>query len=314
MLTNGIVCEDPENVLGDAERARNAAEAAAASLFGSLSGDALGPLASVKDFLSERLALEADAGDIRAVGDPRFDEMCRTLAALADDLHAAGRLGKPGRRPEAPAAEKPTKGRLAAAATALAAPSDDESEEEAEPPAAEEAAPHALEAGDAPAAPPSSPPTDVALAADGYVEFADDAGAPYWFCEATGESTYDDPRSPAALADAPAWDPAAAAADDDPWSQVEDDAGQPYWYNGVTGDAQYEDPHAYDAYAAAAAYDATAPYDEHAYADPRAYDEYAAAEYAAADPGDWAQYQDEAGNWYWYSAATGESTYDQPAA
>ena len=67
VLTNGAVCEDPDNVLGDAEKARNAAEAAAAHLLGLLSAEASKPLSDLQTFLEERLALEG--GDVRMVQD-----------------------------------------------------------------------------------------------------------------------------------------------------------------------------------------------------------------------------------------------------
>ena len=76
VLTNGVVCEDPENILGDAEKARNAAEAAAATLFGLLSERAAAPLANVRTFLSEQSARSSipigHCSGIRWQGGPRM--------------------------------------------------------------------------------------------------------------------------------------------------------------------------------------------------------------------------------------------------
>ena len=84
-------------MLGDAEKARNAAEAAASDLFGVLALRAAEPLEALQEFTKERLALED--GDIRTVRDERFDGVCGTLEEMANELHYAGRLGKPGARP-----------------------------------------------------------------------------------------------------------------------------------------------------------------------------------------------------------------------
>ena len=97
VLATGEVCEDPANVLGDAEKARNAAEAAASDLFGVLALRAAEPLEALQEFTKERLALEN--GDIRTVRDERFDGVCGTLEEMANELHYAGRLGKPGAKP-----------------------------------------------------------------------------------------------------------------------------------------------------------------------------------------------------------------------
>ncbi|KAH8072460.1 hypothetical protein JL721_3737 [Aureococcus anophagefferens] len=295
VLTNGRICEDPDNVLGDAEKARNAAEAAAAHLLGLLSAQASQPLADLQSFLAERLALEN--GDIRTVQDERFDDACVTLESLSNELHYAGRLGKPGAKPPLRLTEGAAKASADDAAprvgvlAALAAQEERASEkkkEAAQESDAEEAAAAADEA-----APRPRPTTQTAASQDDGS--TDDDGNPYWFNPMTGESTYDQPGAQA-----------------EEWTQVYDDSGNVYWYNQATGASQYEDP--YDQQQGA--YDegggAMVQYDEYGQAVEPYYDQ--AQQYAEPDPnGDWAQYQDEAGNWYWYNQATGESTYDQPA-
>ena len=160
-----------------------------------------------------------------------------------------------------------------------------ESDAEEAAAAADEAAPEAARQDDA----------QTAASQDDWQQYFDDDGNPYWFNPMTGESTYDQPGAQA-----------------EEWTQVYDDSGNVYWYNQATGASQYEDP--YDQQQGA--YDegggAMVQYDEYGQAVEPYYDQ--AQQYAEPDPnGDWAQYQDEAGNWYWYNQATGESTYDQPA-
>lgn len=299
VLTNGRICEDPDNVLGDAEKARNAAEAAAAHLLGLLSAQASQPLADLQSFLSERLALEN--GDIRTVQDERFDDACVTLESLSNELHYAGRLGKPGAKPplrlaegaaKASADDAAPRGGVLAALAAQEERASEKKKEAAQESDAEEAAAAADEA-----APEAARQDDAQTAAsqDDWQQYFDDDGNPYWFNPMTGESTYDQPGAQA-----------------EEWTQVYDDSGNVYWYNQATGASQYEDP--YDQQQGA--YDegggAMVQYDEYGQAAEPYYDQ--AQQYAEPDPnGDWAQYQDEAGNWYWYNQATGESTYDQPA-
>ncbi|KAK7249641.1 hypothetical protein SO694_00004162 [Aureococcus anophagefferens] len=299
VLTNGRICEDPDNVLGDAEKARNAAEAAAAHLLGLLSAQASQPLADLQSFLAERLALEN--GDIRTVQDERFDDACVTLESLSNELHYAGRLGKPGAKPplrltegaaKASADDAAPRGGVLAALAAQEERASEKKKEAAQESDAEEAAAAADEA-----APEAARPDDAQTTAsqDDWQQYFDDDGNPYWFNPMTGESTYDQPGAQA-----------------EEWTQVYDDSGNVYWYNQATGASQYEDP--YDQQQAG--YDegggAMVQYDEYGQAVEPYYDQ--AQQYAEPDPnGDWAQYQDEAGNWYWYNQATGESTYDQPA-
>ena len=299
VLTNGRICEDPDNVLGDAEKARNAAEAAAAHLLGLLSAQASQPLADLQSFLAERLALEN--GDIRTVQDERFDDACVTLESLSNELHYAGRLGKPGAKPplrltegaaKASADDAAPRGGVLAALAAQEERASEKKKEAAQESDAEEAAAAADEA-----APEAARQDDAQTAAsqDDWQQYFDDDGNPYWFNPMTGESTYDQPGAQA-----------------EEWTQVYDDSGNVYWYNQATGASQYEDP--YDQQQGA--YDegggAMVQYDEYGQAVEPYYDQ--TQQYAEPDPnGDWAQYQDEAGNWYWYNQATGESTYDQPA-
>ena len=143
------------------------------------------------------------------------------------------------------------------------------------------------------------------MGASVWDQYFDDAGVPYFFNTITGESTYD----------APASRPQSPPADEHherAWIQQQDDNGDWYWYNTLTGAAQYEEPPNVNQ---VQHYDRTQHYDDQQLVH---YDDYGQAvdPYYADDADqrpDWSQHQDEAGNWYWYNAATGESTYDQPA-
>ena len=251
------------------------------------------------------------------VQDERFDDACVALEQLSNELHYAGRLGKPGAKPPlrlANAANANAKGgddgaatfskgamlaALAAETDAAAASKQKDDDEDADD--AVGARPDDADETQAADGDPQDLESRPDTAGDDWLQYFDDDGHPYWFNQMTGESTYDAPGHQ--THDAPqAYDQAAD------WSQAYDDQGNVYWYNAATGVSQYEDPFQYDQLQyddPHAQYDDYGnPVDPYAYADPN----------AAADPnGDWAQYQDEAGNWYWHNQATGESTYDQPA-
>ena len=285
VLTTGRVMEDPENTLDDARRAANAATTAVAQLLGSLSRQANAPLEHVRDFLAERLALPVECSDVRAVQDEDFDAFCQTLQQLADGLHKAGRLGKPGKR------------------------GDDENRSHAQdrvvfrPASTEE--PQTQTKGDVNASSAEQLP-------EGWEQFADDADTPYYFNSATAESTYD----------APSWDATAnlqqAASD---WSQHQDDADQWYWYNSATGASQYEQPEqqqqqqqpAYDdAYAHSGNNEVAYEHSQlsASYDDSTAYDQRAL---ESALPPDWEAFADDSGQTYYFNAQTGESSYDPPS-
>jgi hypothetical protein len=74
----------------------------------------------------------------------------------------------------------------------------------------------------------------------GWTELWDDAhGCPYWWNEATGESTYEPP----VVADEAARSGGSAAARPGGWTELWDDAhGCPYWWNEATGESTYEPP------------------------------------------------------------------------
>ena len=286
VLTTGRVMEDPENTLDDARRAHNAAENAANQLLGSLSRKVAHPLEQVRDFLAERLALPLESSDVRAVQDEDFDAFCTTLQELADGLHKAGRLGKPGKRGGDGGGggggdDDDARGRSR----------DDRDEDEDRvvfrPAAVQEPSPQTSA---------QSASAQEQLPEGCWEAFADDAGVPYYFNSATAESTYDAPANFQQLAN----NSPLAASD---WSQHQDDADEWYWYNSNTGASQYEQPEnnelAFDHSQFSASYDDTSHYDQQAL--------------ESALPPDWEAFADDQAQTYYFNAQTGESTYDPPS-
>ena len=314
VLADGTIRDDPTDVATDARKAAIAANAAADDLLGRLSTEATKPLAHLRAFLAQRLAI--DGFDVRAVRDQRFDDLCDVLQDVSTDL--AGRLLRFKRQdsPESVVDESgqhhdpPTASPIPDATTNVAtyyddddvgaSPEHDAQQQQYEPTLPEEEVVRDEQPGwneteqfDTLVQHQPDSADDYNQGWGDYSQYYDNSGG--------GDDYYDNQQQQET---ALYYDDQQQQQYDDPagtttttlalWYQYADDSGYPYYYNTATEESTYDRPDCDDIVVV----------EDGGEADP------SSADYYIEAPENWIQSQDEYGRWFWYNTATGETRYD----